>query len=527
MKRISKTAVFALIIGVLFHLSCKKSDQIIPNKAPAARAGADLAITLPVDSVTLNGTASSDPDGSISSYLWTKISGPKSFNITDSSNARTVVKNLAAGAYQFELKVTDRTNFSAKDTVLVTVNLEGGCPQSVQFILHKAMPACSHSESFSKPGWVHLTATVSNKIFFGVTDGYHGEWNMYDTSARTWSTLPGNLEIGGPVVGNKIVSPRFKNGWAQSVDIYDAFSNSSSTAQFQESVGYSPLNAVVGSKVFFAAGHHVDSNWTWVSKKINVYDTASNSCTVINFNEARGGMAAVSFGNKIFFAGGWYRNFDLPVLYCDDDGTNCHYEPAIVGSNRVDIYDVSSGTWSSTQLSEARGDITTAIVDNKILFAGGGSSKRVDIYDASSNSWSTGQLSNPLNDPGLRKRAHSVGHKVLITGFWSNIVDIYDATTNSWTTKQMGDPNGTTDYLVASAGNKILFFKVFDKEGYEMHLDIYDASTNKWSTAELNRGLARSGIIAVGNQIYIAGGIIGSIGNFGDNFLDDVWLFKF
>lgn len=60
-----------------------------------------------------------------------------------------------------------------------------------------------------------------------------------------------------------------------------------------------------------------------------------------------------------------------------------------------------------------------------------------------------------------------------------------------------------------------------------MHMDMYDASTNTWSTAELNRGLATPGIIAVGDQIFIAGGIIGSVGNFGNNFLDDVWLFKF
>lgn len=158
-------------------------------------------------------------------------------------------------------------------------------------------------------------------------------------------------------------------------------------------------------------------------------------------------MAAVSFGNKIFFAGGWYRKFDSPVLYCDDDGTNCFYEPAIAGSNRVDIYDVSSGIRSAAQLSEGRGDITTAIVDNRILFAGGGSSKRIDIYDALTNSWSTGQLSNPLNDPNLRERVHTVGQKVIATSFWSNIVDIYDAMTNSWSTKQMGNPNGATDYF--------------------------------------------------------------------------------
>lgn len=124
--------------------------------------------------------------------------------------------------------------------MLVTVNLEGACPQSGTIFIAQGNACMIPLGKLSKPGWVHLTATVSNKIFFGVTDGYNSEWNMYDTSAGIWSALPGNLEIGGPVVGNKIVAPQFKNGWAQSVDIYDALSNSSSTAQLQESVGYSP-----------------------------------------------------------------------------------------------------------------------------------------------------------------------------------------------------------------------------------------------------------------------------------------------
>ena len=67
-------------------------------------------------------SASSDPDGTISEWLWTKISGPASFNITNPRSAKTVVKNLDAGIYQFELKVTDNGGLSAKDTIQVIVN---------------------------------------------------------------------------------------------------------------------------------------------------------------------------------------------------------------------------------------------------------------------------------------------------------------------------------------------------------------------------------------------------------------------
>jgi len=64
-------------------------------------------ITLPTDSISLDGSASGDPDGSINSFFWTMISGPASFTISNSSVSNPVVKNLVRGIYQFELKITD------------------------------------------------------------------------------------------------------------------------------------------------------------------------------------------------------------------------------------------------------------------------------------------------------------------------------------------------------------------------------------------------------------------------------------
>jgi len=53
-------------------LSCKKEISCDgcgdDNKSPIANAGPDQTITLPADSVILNGSVSSDPDGTISSY---------------------------------------------------------------------------------------------------------------------------------------------------------------------------------------------------------------------------------------------------------------------------------------------------------------------------------------------------------------------------------------------------------------------------------------------------------------------------
>ena len=125
MKKVFLLLSFVIVIaGILF--SCKKETSCEGcsenNKPPISIAGPDQLITLPTDSVLLDGRSSSDPDGTISNWLWTKISGPASFIINDISSGATVVRNLAAGTYQFELKVTDNERLSARDTVQVIVN---------------------------------------------------------------------------------------------------------------------------------------------------------------------------------------------------------------------------------------------------------------------------------------------------------------------------------------------------------------------------------------------------------------------
>src|SRR5262249_12035692 len=85
-------------------------------------AGADVTITLPTNSVTLNGSASKDPDGTIVTYAWTKITGPSQFSITNAGSATTTVTGLAAGVYVFRLTVSDNQGATCSDDVTVTVH---------------------------------------------------------------------------------------------------------------------------------------------------------------------------------------------------------------------------------------------------------------------------------------------------------------------------------------------------------------------------------------------------------------------
>jgi hypothetical protein len=99
------------------------SNGATGNQAPNVNAGSNQTITLPANSATLNGTAS-DPDGSIASYSWTKVTGGAA-TITSPSSASTTVTGLVQGSYTFRLTVTDNLGASASSDVNITVNAAG------------------------------------------------------------------------------------------------------------------------------------------------------------------------------------------------------------------------------------------------------------------------------------------------------------------------------------------------------------------------------------------------------------------
>lgn len=89
------------------------------NRAPTANAGPDRTVTIATGQtkivVTLDGSGSSDTDGTISVYNWTGNPDP--------GNTVKPAVTLAAGSYTFTLIVTDNAGAaSAADTVKVTVN---------------------------------------------------------------------------------------------------------------------------------------------------------------------------------------------------------------------------------------------------------------------------------------------------------------------------------------------------------------------------------------------------------------------
>jgi hypothetical protein len=93
------------------------------NLPPTADAGPDQIVN-EGDTVTLDGSNSSDPDDSIASYLWTQTAGP-AVTLTDPTAAQATFSAPVVGSggasLIFRLRVTDSFGLEATDTCIVNI----------------------------------------------------------------------------------------------------------------------------------------------------------------------------------------------------------------------------------------------------------------------------------------------------------------------------------------------------------------------------------------------------------------------
>lgn len=86
---------------------------------PVVNAGPNQTITLPVNSVTLNGSATDN--GVPLTFAWSVVSGPGSVTFSNPSSAVTTAMFVSAGSYVLQLTASNSQN-SASATTMVTVN---------------------------------------------------------------------------------------------------------------------------------------------------------------------------------------------------------------------------------------------------------------------------------------------------------------------------------------------------------------------------------------------------------------------
>lgn len=119
-KFLASTIMFSLVLGLL-GMASVSSAQVA-----TISAGSNQSITLPANTVTLNGTATPSVGSLIAGYSWSQTSGPVASVIATPTLASTSVSGLStAGNYVFTFTASDNTApvaLTNSATVMVTVN---------------------------------------------------------------------------------------------------------------------------------------------------------------------------------------------------------------------------------------------------------------------------------------------------------------------------------------------------------------------------------------------------------------------
>ncbi len=184
-------------ITVTDNSGAKAADEVLltvnpasgGNQLPVVNAGTDKSITLPVNTASFTATAS-DADGTISSWLWEKVSGPTA-TLSGSGTATLNLSNLLQGSYVFKVTVTDNSGAKAADDVLLTVNPAAG-GTSCQALAFNGSNKLSLngpvvlSGDFTIEYWAKLSAGISNADA-PLSGGINQFINYYNAQARIYS----------------------------------------------------------------------------------------------------------------------------------------------------------------------------------------------------------------------------------------------------------------------------------------------------------------------------------------------------
>jgi hypothetical protein len=155
------------------------------NQPPVADAGPDKTVN-EGQTVTLNGSLSSDPEGSIASYGWTQISGVPA-PLSDPSSAQpwftAPLIDVPEIVLNFQLTVRDYEDLLSNDTVKITVSnvvIPGDIDDSGNLDLRDAIMALQSTTQIVPYSAIHIGADVNGAGKIGTEETVYILQNIAD-----------------------------------------------------------------------------------------------------------------------------------------------------------------------------------------------------------------------------------------------------------------------------------------------------------------------------------------------------------
>jgi hypothetical protein len=449
MQRLLFLCVF--LIAVLFT-SCRPDPPDPPkNKAPVAKAGNDVTLIYPADSIVLDGSSSYDSDGKIETYFWTQLSNPTLNQLTNQDQAVTKAIKMLTGVHLFELKVTDNGGLFSKDTISITVQgrsrIRANAGPDQALIMPVNSTILDGSASVDSSGadlsfyWRQLSGNNSNitnmnrektSISFSQVGTYRFELKVWNESGAAFDTI--------------------------TVEVKDMADCNPIRREVPAKLNFLhqlPITAPNSTPKMLTVGNRL---YILYEADIYVYDVSAGTLSKKELGLTRSSMGTVTAGSKIFFTDG--------IIHHDyDNGQN----PIV--SDVVGIYDATTDKWSTAKLSQARAFTKAASIGNKVVFAGGLASNvlsgRVDIYDLQTNQWTTSELAG---EPRVIERVVTHQDNIYFIGGYTKwedpigwgfelttatrTIDVYNVTSGRWSIENM--QVNRHGFLAASVDDKII-----------------------------------------------------------------------
>jgi hypothetical protein len=314
--------------------------------------------------------------------------------------------------------------------------------------------------SFAQAQWIYTdlteaklrmaSATIGTKAYFAGGDNIEADLSLveiYDVTDETWSYDELSMArtfLVGISCGSKVIFAGGTNGidtCYTAVDIYDTLTDEWTTANL--SAPRFLISVVAhGSKVLFAGGLNLGS--MTASNVVDIYDVETGDWDTAYLSEARFAMGEAVTGDVAVFAGG-----DKLASFSD----------------RVDLYNFTTNTWNTESLFLPRGYTAAAGAEDKVMVVGGmtdpydsnSATNVIEIYDLTTGTWSFGEFPNPR---AFIEPAVTIGNKVYFAGggkflsaggtwTWSSdIIDIYNIDNGNWSVDHL--THGLTNHTVTS-----------------------------------------------------------------------------